>query len=100
MPLKMLLLYNSWTNPKLKKQNIKKKTHSSPLSACQCLLSVDSVQGELTNVSAAGVIAERQHGAHCFGVSLLYQKLNDSLSIGLNQVLALGGQSAGQVVAD
>lgn len=63
------------------------------------MLSVDGVEGEPTNVSAVGVIAERQHCAHRFGVSLLHQQLNDGLSIGLNQVLALGIQTGWQVVA-
>lgn len=62
-------------------------------------LSVGSQERQLTYISTVGVIAERQHCAHCFGVSLLHQQLNDGLAIGLNQVLTLTTQSGGQICA-
>lgn len=62
-------------------------------------LSVSSEERQLTNISTVGIIAKRQHCAHCFGVSLLHQQLNDGLAIGLNQVLTLTTQSGGQICA-
>lgn len=51
-----------------------------------------NLEGQPTNVGALDVVAECQKCAHRFGVSLLYQQLNDGLSIGVNQVLALARQ--------
>lgn len=62
-------------------------------------LLVGSEEQQLTYISTVGIIAERQHCAHCFGVSLLHQQLNDGLAIGLNQVFTLTTQSGGQICA-
>lgn len=67
-----------------------------PLVIVFCQL---TLEGQPTNVGALDVVAECQKRADGFGVSLLYQQLNDGLSIGVNQVLALARQRARQVSA-
>lgn len=54
---------------------------------------------ELTDICAASILAESQHGADSLGVSLLHEQLDDGLAIGLNQVLTLGSQRGGQQCA-
>lgn len=50
----------------------------------------------LTDICAAGIVTQSQHGADSLGVGLLNQKLDDCRAISLDQILALGAQSGGQ----
>lgn len=54
---------------------------------------------KLTDNSPSLLVAECQHGADGLWVSLLHQKLDDGLAVGVNQVLALVAQGGGQICA-